>query len=90
MEAPMAGSAQLPDPMATGRVATVCTDPWKLWSYALLAIKFSFVNTSPPTPAELPRPQTDPSRTDELPSLQYGGWVEAKAYDEDLPTCIHY
>jgi hypothetical protein len=34
----MAGSPQLPDPMAMGRVATVCTDPWKLWSYAL-AIK---------------------------------------------------
>lgn len=41
------------------------------------------INTSPPTPGELPRPQTNPSRTDELPSLQYGDWVEAKAYDEN-------
>jgi hypothetical protein len=38
----------------------------------------------------LPAPHSNASRIDKLPLLQYGDWVEGKAYDEDPPTCIHY
>lgn len=32
----------------------------------------------------------NPSQIDKLPLLQFGDWVEGKAYDEDPPSCIHY
>ncbi|PGH02176.1 hypothetical protein AJ80_08899 [Polytolypa hystricis UAMH7299] len=51
---------------------------------------FSFIDTHPTTPAELPPSQTNSSRTDKLPLLQFGDWVEGESYDEDPPTCIHY
>lgn len=51
---------------------------------------FSYIDTNPTTPAEFLPPQTNSSRTDKLPLLQYRDWVEGKSYDEDPPTCIHY
>ncbi|KAL4872345.1 hypothetical protein BDV12DRAFT_193439 [Aspergillus spectabilis] len=51
---------------------------------------FSYIDTNPTTPAEFLPPQTNSSRTEKLPLLQFRDWVEGKSYDEDPPTCIHY
>jgi hypothetical protein len=52
--------------------------------------ELSLINANPPSSLQDPAPHSNASRIDKLPLLQYGDWVEGKAYDEDPPTCIHY
>lgn len=50
----------------------------------------SLINVNPTASAEYPVSQSNDSQIDKLPLLQFGDWVEGKAYDEDPPSCIHY
>ncbi|KAH1596332.1 hypothetical protein KXX44_006639 [Aspergillus fumigatus] len=48
----------------------------------------SLINVNATSSGEYPASQLTTSRTDKLPLLQYGDWVEGQAYDEDPPTCF--
>lgn len=50
----------------------------------------SLINANPTTPVKYPASQPNALQIDKLPLLQFGDWVEGKAYDEDPPACIHY
>ncbi|KAF9884069.1 hypothetical protein FE257_002299 [Aspergillus nanangensis] len=52
--------------------------------------QLSLINSNPTNPVDYAVPQLSASQTDKLPLLQFGDWVEGRAYDEDPPTCIHY
>lgn len=55
-----------------------------------LPSNLSLINVNPTASIEYPISQSNNSQIDKLPLLQFGDWVEGKAYDEDPPSCIHY